>query len=93
MVLPSASRGSIAPLARALRPVQAVMASHRGLTDVSGEDEAVASRLLGSWWDDLGEDMRLSALSLPDKTPDTKGECMSDRERPTGLHTYTTRER
>ena len=47
-----ASRGSIAPLARALRPVQAVMASHRGPDDVSGEDEAAASRLLGSWWDD-----------------------------------------
>ena len=52
LVLPSASRGSIAPLARALRPVQAVMASHRGPADVSGEDEAAASRLLGSWWDD-----------------------------------------
>ena len=37
--------------------------------------------------------MRLSALSLPDKTPETKGECMSDRERPTSLHTYTTRAR
>ena len=48
LVLPSASRGSIAPLARALRPVQAVMASHRGPADVSGEDEAAASRLFGS---------------------------------------------
>ena len=37
--------------------------------------------------------MRLSALSLPDKTPETKGECMSDRGRPIGLHTYTTRAR
>ena len=37
--------------------------------------------------------MRLSALSLPDKTPETKGECMSDRERPIGLHTCTTRAR
>ena len=37
--------------------------------------------------------MRLSALSLPDKTPEAKGECMSDRERPIGLHTYTTRAR
>ena len=37
--------------------------------------------------------MRLSALSLPDKTPEAKGECMSDRGRPIGLHTYTTRAR
>ena len=37
--------------------------------------------------------MRLSAPSLPDKTPETKGECMSDRGRPIGLHTYTARAR
>ena len=37
--------------------------------------------------------MQLSALSLPDKTPETKGECMSDRGRPIGLHTYTTQAR
>ena len=35
---------------RAIRPVKAVMASHRGPADVSGEDEAAASRQLGSWW-------------------------------------------
>ena len=37
--------------------------------------------------------MRLSALSLPDKSPEAKGECVSDRGRPIGLHTCTTRAR